>query len=87
MKTNTFIADRDGGIDLTEPDFTAPHRKDTQDFERNCLTASKQNGGILLLSCCVTVNALLSLRQIIEGELMARAASVMSAPKRGCAHI
>ena len=73
MKRNAFTSDRHGVITNYEPGFSGD--KETETFHHWQKHDTSQQGGTICLSPYITLDALLSLQQIIAGEMMARAES------------
>ena len=73
MKRNAFTCDRHGKITHYEPGFKDD--KETQIFQMWQEHDTMQQGGTICMDSRITLDALISLHQIITGELTARAES------------
>lgn len=86
MKRNAFIANRSGEVFPFEPDFNSrPISHDTILFRDALEDVTAAGGGAVCLSALISVDALLGLLQVIQGELTARVESEnanMEAPPR-----
>jgi hypothetical protein len=73
MKRNAFIVQSTGERDDLLPDFKRPYNPDTVLFMDAIERITKERGAIICASSFVTVDCLLTMRQIIESELTCRA--------------
>ena len=72
MKRNAFIFTNDGKAEYFEPDMEHEHDS-VSDFMVRQRRVTRHKGASLCLSQCVTLDALISLQQIVQSELIVRA--------------
>ena len=73
MKRNAFIISKHGQVFHYEPDFKRPLSKDTVLFLDGLDDVSGFDGCAVCLSAAVAIDSLLSLLEIVKGELADRA--------------
>lgn len=73
MNRNAFISDRFGKVHHFEPDFARRGTSETILFNDGIEQYTEMHGGAICLSPTITIDALMSLREIIQDELQTRA--------------